>query len=105
MSCAPPDRLEILSIDKARLKKITEVTLSFGTAGRYYEPKGAVSAMDVFWVTPLLWVAKDRKEWMDTHLSKWVDFSNEAPRFHECAGVHSKMLNAEFVDGVARKMR
>ncbi|KAL9629574.1 MAG: hypothetical protein Q9164_006823 [Protoblastenia rupestris] len=105
MSCAPPDRLEILSIDKARLKKITEVTLSFGTAGRYYEPQGAVSAMDVFWVTPLLWVAKDRKEWMDTHLSKWVDFSNEAPKFHECAGVHSKMLNAEFVDGVARKMR
>ena len=105
MSCAPPERLAVLSIDKERLRKITEVTLSFGFAGKYYEPEGAVSAMDVFWVTPLLWVAKDRKEWMDLHLSKWVDFSKEAPKFHECAGVHSKMLNADYVDGVAKKMR
>jgi thioesterase domain-containing protein len=105
LSCAPPDRLQVLSIDKARLHKITEVTLSFGKAGKYYEPEGAVSAMDIFWVTPLLWVAKDREEWMDLHLSKWVDFSEEPPKFRECEGVHSKMLNANFVDGVAKKLR
>jgi acyl-CoA synthetase (AMP-forming)/AMP-acid ligase II/thioesterase domain-containing protein len=102
---SPPERLSILSIDHERLRKITEVTKSFGSAGRYYEPDGMVSNMDVFWVHPLLWVAGSRKEWMEEHLSKWVSFVKEAPVYHECDGVHSKMLNADFVDGTAKRIR
>lgn len=105
LASAPPDRLKVLGIDKARLFKITECTRSFGQAGKDYVPLGSVPTMDVFYVTPLQWVASGRKEWMDEHLCKWVDFVDEAPQFHECDGVHSKMLNAEFVDGVAKKMR
>ena len=102
---APPHRLDLLSIDKPRLRKITEVTHSFGSAGKSYEPTGMVTAMDIFWVTPLLWVAKNRKEWMDLHLSKWTEFSLEDPRFHECEGMHSKFLNTDFVDGFAKTLR
>lgn len=102
---APPERLQSLSIDKARLRKITEVTLSFGLAAKDYEPEGSVANTDVFWVHPLLSVAKSRQEWMAKHLSKWDDFSREAPRYHELDGVHAKMLNAEYVDNVAKKIR
>lgn len=102
---APPRRLKDLSIDKARLKKITEVTLSFGTAGRDYDPSGTVAGMDVFWVHPLLWVAPNRGEWYDKHLRHWDGFCREAPQFHELRGAHSTMLNASQLDGTAKKIR
>ena len=102
---APKNRLETLGIDKARLRKITEVTWSFGKAAKHYDPVGSIAQMDIFWVHPLLWVAQDRNEWMDKHLRHWVDFSRQSPRYHECEGVHSLMLNTDYVDGVAKKMR
>ena len=102
---APPNRLETLGIDKARLRKMVEVTWSFGKAAKHYDPVGSVAQTDVFWVHPLLWVAQDRNEWMDKHLRHWVDFSRQSPRYHECEGMHSLMLNTDYVDGVAKKMR
>lgn len=105
MSQAPPERLKMLSIDKPRLRQITQVTDSFGRAAAFYKPEGMISGIDVVWVTPLLWVASTREEWMKTHLSKWVEFSKEAPRFHECEGLHSKMLNDDYVDGIAKTLR
>ena len=97
LDCAPRERLEALSIDKTRLQKLTDVTDAFGQAGKRYNPDGMVSAMDVFWVTPLQSVARSRKEWMDKHLIHWKDYSAEIPRFHECDGSHSKMLNSEYI--------
>ncbi|KAI9813673.1 MAG: putative NRPS-like protein biosynthetic cluster [Pycnora praestabilis] len=97
MNCAPTERLEALAMDSTRLRKLTDVTNAFGQAGREYEPQGRVRGMDVFWVTPLASVAGSRREWMEEHLVRWGEFSAEAPRFHECEGVHSKMLNAEYV--------
>lgn len=97
MDCAQDARLEALAIDKERLRKITDVTNAFGQAGKKYEPDGAVQSMDVFWVTPLMTVAGSRQEWMDEHLIQWKEFSASPPRFHECEGTHSKMLNSEYV--------
>lgn len=97
LACAPQKRLEALSIDKMRLHKLTDVTDAFGQAGKRYDPDGMVNAMDVFWVTPLQSVAQSRREWMDKHLIHWKDYSAENPRFHECDGSHSKMLNSESI--------
>ncbi|KAL9625051.1 MAG: hypothetical protein Q9160_000780 [Pyrenula sp. 1 TL-2023] len=102
---APPDRLEALAIDKTRLRKMTDVTHAFGMAGKKYDPDGRVQVADVFWVTPLTSVASGRKEWMDRHLVRWKDFVVESPRFHECEGVHSKMLNAEYVNSFQKVMK
>lgn len=102
---APPQRLRDLSIDKARLHKITEVTLSFGAAGRYYDPEGSVANMDVFWVHPLLWVAPNRQEWKEKHLSHWVNFCREKPQYYELPGNHSLMLNYNQLDTTAKKIR
>ncbi|CAG9990254.1 unnamed protein product [Clonostachys byssicola] len=102
---APPQRLRDLSIDKPPLKKITEVTLSFGTAGRDYDPEGTVANLDVFWVHPLLWVAPNRAEWMDKHLKHWVNFCRSEPQFHELKGSHSMMLNACQLHGTAVNIR
>ena len=90
-------RLEALAINKERLRKITDVTNAFGQAGMKYQPDGAVQAMDVFWVTPLKTVAGSRQEWMNEHLIRWKEFSVDPPRYHECEGMHSKMLNPEHV--------
>ena len=98
LACAPRERLEAFSIDKARLQKLTDVTDAFGQAGRRYDPDGMVQALDVFWVTPLQSVAGSRKEWMNDHLIQWKNFSADPPRFHECDGLHSKMLNSEYID-------
>lgn len=102
---APRDRLEALAIDKTRLRKMTDVTHAFGMAGKKYDPEGQVQATDVFWVTPLTSVASGRIEWMDRHLRLWKDFVVESPRFHECKGVHSKMLNAEYVGSFQKVMK
>ena len=45
---SPPERLTLLSIDRARLRKIAEVTNAFGEAGKKYEPEGLVQRLDVF---------------------------------------------------------
>ena len=97
MDCAPNARLEALVIDKERLRKITDVTNAFGQAGMKYQPDGAVQAMDILWVTPLKAVAGSRQEWMNEHLIRWKEFSADPPRYHECEGTHSKMLNPEHV--------
>ena len=98
LACAPRERLEAFSINKERLQKLTDVTDAFGQAGRRYDPNGMVHALDVFWVTPLQSVAGSRKEWMNNHLIQWKSFSADPPRFHECDGLHSKMLNSEYID-------
>lgn len=105
MACAPRARLEALSIDKTRLHKLTDVTNAFGQAGKKYDPDGMVHAVDVFWVTPLQSVAGSRKEWMDKHLIQWQDYSAERPRFHECDGSHSKMLNSEYIASFQRFLK
>ena len=105
MDCAQGARLEALAIDKERLRKITDVTNAFGQAGKKYEPDGAVQAMDVFWVTPLMTVAGSRQEWMDEHLIQWKEFSVEPPRYHECEGMHSKMLNSEYVAHFQQRLK
>ena len=105
MSHAPRHRLETLAIDKTRLHKLTDVTNAFGVAGKKYNPTGSVKCADVFWVTPLLSVSPSRQQWMDEHLVRWKEFVVEAPRFHECAGVHSKMLNSEHVDSFQETLK
>lgn len=102
---APPDRLKSLSIDKPRLQKITEVTMSFGAAAKDYDPSGTVGSMDIFWVHPLLSVAPNRQEWMEKHLTHWVNFCRNAPQYHELPGNHSLMLNGTQLDTTARKIR
>ena len=105
LASASRERLEVLSIDKARLHKLTDVTDAFGQAGKRYNPDGMVHAMDVFWVTPLQSVAENRREWMDKHLIDWKDYSAEFPRFHECEGCHSKMLNLEYIASFQRILK
>ena len=105
MAHAPQERLRELAIDKTRLHKLTDVTNAFGLAGKKYDPAGSVTRADVFWVTPLMTVAQDRQEWMEKHLIQWSDFVSEAPRFHECEGVHSKMLNSEYVESLQKVLK
>ena len=105
MSSAPRDRLEALEIDKTRLRKLTDITYAFGLAGKKYNPVGSVRHADIFWATPLLSVSQSREEWMAKHLVRWTDFVFETPRFHECEGVHSKMLNPEHVGSFQKILR
>ena len=105
MSYAPRQRLETLAIDKTRLHKLTDVTNAFRLAGKKYDPTGSVKCADVFWVTPLLSVSPSREQWMDEHLVRWNEFVVETPRFHECAGEHSKMLNSEHVGSFQKTLK
>ena len=105
MDHAPRDRLEVLALDKTRLHKLTDVTNAFRLAGKKYDPTGSVKGADIFWVTPLMSVAPSRKHWMNEHLVRWNDFTLERPRFHECEGSHSNMLNSEYVGSFQKMLK
>ena len=105
LACANADRKQALAMDHVRLRKLTDVTNAFRLAANVYEPKGIVQNLDAFWVTPLMAVAPNRQIWMENHLVQWKEFSNQEPRFHECEGTHSRMLNSEHLHSFQKTFR
>ncbi len=97
MAIAPEERLAELSLDKQKLDTWASLAHSMQWAAREYDPSGSVAMMDVFFAIPLSAVAKNKKEWVDNHLSKWKDFTREPPRFHEVDGAHYTMMGPEHI--------
>lgn len=106
---ADEERWEEIGIGEAALGHWADVANGLQSLAVEYEPAGTVETIDVFHAMPLKVAAQSREEWVETHLSKWRDFSESAPRFHEVGGGHYTMLGpdhvVDFANSLVRAMK
>ena len=96
------ERAAALAIDKERLGLISDIAENFRVNVETYEPVGKVECLDVFVADPPRYAAKDRQDWRENKLGPWVNFSRTEAQFHDCPGIHAKMLNREHMNDFAK---
>ncbi|KUJ12592.1 putative non-ribosomal peptide synthase-like protein [Mollisia scopiformis] len=89
---ANPDRLLELALSADALANWADLAYGLQSMAREYEPSGAVAVIDVFFAEPLKIVASSKEAWVKGWLSKWADFCDSEPRFHEVMGEHYTMI-------------
>ncbi|EED20740.1 NRPS-like enzyme, putative [Talaromyces stipitatus ATCC 10500] len=97
-----PARMEALGLNAERLALITGITENLRVNLLDYKPTGTVDRMDVFVADPPSYAALDRQDWKNKKLGRWADFVRSSVEFHDCAGIHAKMLNREHMADFAR---
>ncbi len=102
---ANPTRMSELSLTSDALYKWANLAFALQGIAKDYEPEGRVASMDVFYATPLAAVARSKQEWVEGPLSKWRDFVEEAPRYHEVDGAHYTMISPEHVQRFTKKLK
>lgn len=105
LGIADPDRVHALAVDRAKLALISDIAEAFRVGVVDYEPTPGVEQMDVFVADPPTYAAKDRQDWRDNRLGRWCELSEERPVFHDCEGIHAKMLNKEFIGEFVKKLK
>lgn len=95
-------RTNALALDENRLGRITDIAENFRVNVQGYQPLGKVECLDVFVAEPPSYAARDRQDWRDNKLGRWVDFARSEVEFHDCPGIHAKMLNREHMAGFAK---
>jgi len=90
-------RMVELSLTIEALGNWADLSYDLQSMARSYEPSGSVSVMDVFVAEPLAIVAASKEEWKRTRLSKWSDFCESEPRFHDVDGEHYTMIGGKHV--------
>ncbi|KAK2755892.1 putative NRPS-like protein biosynthetic cluster [Arachnomyces sp. PD_36] len=104
-SCAPPGRLQELSLTKEKMNNWISLAHKMQEAALEYEPSGSVVCIDVFHAIPLKLVAKDRTDWVENKLSKWADFSRTQPQMHQVDGAHYTMMAPEHIVSFQKILR
>lgn len=102
LSISDAERVDALALTPGRLERISDIGENFRLHGEAYTPVGSVDHLDVFVADPPGYAAKDRKDWRENKLGKWVDFVRSDAEFYECPGIHARMLNPEFVPGFVK---
>lgn len=97
LSISDAERVAALALTPERLERISDIGENFRVHGEAYTPSGSVDHLDVFVADPPGYAAKDRKDWRDNKLGRWVEFVRSDAEFYECPGIHARMLNPEFV--------
>ena len=57
------------------------------------------------WRNPPTYAAENREDWMANHLARWGELSDTKLCFHECFGVHAKMLDKEYIQDFTKKLK
>ncbi|KAF6818057.1 nonribosomal peptide synthetase [Colletotrichum plurivorum] len=96
------ERAEALAVDAERLGLIADIAENFRINVKDYEPVGNVENLDIFVADPPSYAAKNRQDWRENRLGRWVDFARKDAEFHECPGIHAKMLNREHMADFAK---
>ncbi|TDZ47412.1 Microperfuranone synthase [Colletotrichum trifolii] len=102
LAIADGDRARALAVDEARLGLISDIAENFRVNVERYEPAGTVECLDVFVAEPPTYAARDRRDWRENKLGRWADFARRDAAFHECPGIHAKMLNREHMAEFAK---
>ncbi|KAJ3564723.1 hypothetical protein NPX13_g7745 [Xylaria arbuscula] len=95
LEVSDPNRLEELGLKEHNLMQWVRVSYGLLSLAVDYEPRGKVDGMDIFHAVPIKTVALSREEWVGEHLSKWSDFCDTQPIFHEVGGAHYTMLGED----------
>lgn len=91
------DRAHALALSTEILGQISDIAENFRMHGEKYEPAGSVDHLDVFIADPPRYAALDYRDWMDNKLGTWRDFVRTDVEFHECPGIHARMLNPDHI--------
>ncbi|KAL6713904.1 hypothetical protein ACLMJK_008398 [Lecanora helva] len=105
LEIADNERLAALACDKAKLALISDIGEAFRVGVTNYEPTAGVQQMDVFVADPPTYAAKNREDWRENRLGRWRELSDTEPIFHECLGIHAKMLNKEYIQDFSRRLK
>ncbi|KAF9869771.1 nonribosomal peptide synthetase [Colletotrichum karsti] len=96
------ERAKALAVDEDRLGLISDIAENFRVNVKTYEPLGNVECLDVFVADPPHYAARDRQDWRENKLGPWADFARTDAEFHDCPGIHAKMLNREHMADFAK---
>ncbi|OHE94849.1 hypothetical protein CORC01_09867 [Colletotrichum orchidophilum] len=96
------ERASALAINVDRLELISDIAENFRVNVQTYEPVGKVESLDVFVADPPSYAARDRQDWQENKLGLWAGFARTGVEFHDCPGIHAKMLNREHVADFAK---
>ena len=99
------ERLTALEVDKAKLALTSDIAEAFRAGVTNYEPTKGVNQTDVFVADPPTYAAKDREDWVVNYLGRWRELSDTEPVFHECLGIHAKMLNKEYIQDFSKRLK
>ena len=91
------ERMEEISLTIEALGNWADLSYGLQSMARNYEPCGSVPVIDIFVAEPLAIIAASKEEWKRTRLSKWSDFSESEPRFHDVDGEHYTMIGEQHV--------
>ena len=105
LEIADQERLIALAFDKTKLVLVSDIAEAFRIGAANYEPTKSVKQMDVFVADPPTYAAKNRGDWMANHLARWGELSDTEPFFHECLGIHAKVLNKEYIQDFTKKLK
>lgn len=101
---ADKPRWEELKLEMDSLARWVNVAFGLQRMASEYDPSGRVKSIDIFHCTPLKVVAESREVWLRDHLSRWIDFVDESPKFHAVQGEHYTMINADHVPRFAQTL-
>ena len=105
LSIADLERRQALAVDKTKFALISDIAEAFRVGVVDYKPPKGVEQMDFFVADRPTNAAKNREDWGDNRLGRWKELSGESPTFHECEGIHSKMLNKEHARDFTKKLK
>ena len=102
---ADPARWAELSLTVDGLANWANLAFGLQKMATSYEPSGVVKSIDVFYAIPLKALSLTKGKWRDGHLSKWADFVESEPRFHDVGGEHYTMIGPDHVHGFQKKLK
>lgn len=102
---ADPARWAELSLTVDGLANWANLAFGLQKMATLYEPSGLVKSIDVFYAIPLRALSLTKEEWRDIHLSRWADFVESEPRFHDVGGEHYTMIGPDHVHGFQKKLK
>ncbi|MCX5049775.1 non-ribosomal peptide synthetase [Streptomyces sp. NBC_00474] len=94
IALAAPHRLAELDLDLDRFAAWADLADGLTSLGRTYRPAGTVARMSVFYAVPL---RGSKQDWLDNELSRWEDFTREAPRYLDVPGEHYTLMGPKHV--------
>ncbi|QKX58548.1 uncharacterized protein TRUGW13939_05673 [Talaromyces rugulosus] len=105
LAIADTGRMTELGLNERSLSNWADLAYGLQSVATTYEPSGSVNSIDIFHCIPLKMAAKSREDWLNNHLSKWVDFSRTEARFHSVGGSHYTMIGADHIIEFAKTLR
>lgn len=92
---APKSRIKELGQNLASFEKWNDLAFHLAQIGGTYSPSGKASDIRVFFAQPI-WGSQ--KEYLETMLKQWDDYSDNPVKYIEIPGEHHTIFGPEYVN-------